>query len=258
VLGTEERLVPGMCGYVEDGIIPGFFGYEAGQSCVGDHFAWFVENCVPARYEKEAAERGLDIHELLEEKAAKLKPGESGLVALDWWNGNRSVLVDVDLTGVLVGATLATKAEEIYRALIEATAYGTRMIVETFQANGVPVKEIVTTGGLPNKNKLLMQIYADVTGRPLYIASNVQGGAVGSAMHGAVAAGKATGGFDSIVEATRQMASLRQLSYQPNPANKAIYDQLYAEYVTLHDYFGHGTNDVMKRLKELKARVRAG
>jgi L-ribulokinase len=176
LLGTEERLAPGMCGYVEDGIIPGLFGYEAGQSCVGDHFAWFVENCVPGRYEKEAAERGLDIHELLEEKAAKLKPGESGLVALDWWNGNRSVLVDVDLTGVLVGATLATKAEEIYRALIEATTYGTRMIVETFEANGVPVKEIVTTGGLPNKNKLLMQIYADVTGRPLYIASNVQGG----------------------------------------------------------------------------------
>ncbi|MBI1878469.1 MAG: ribulokinase [Chloroflexi bacterium] len=257
VMGTEERLVPGMCGYVEDGIIPGLFGYEAGQSCVGDHFAWFVENCVPANYEKEATERGMDIHELLEAKAAKLKPGESGLVALDWWNGNRSVLVDVDLTGMLVGATLATKAEEIYRALIEATAYGTRMIVETFEANGVPVNEIITTGGLPNKNKLLMQIYADVTGRPMYIASNVQGGAVGSAMHGAVAAGKAGGGFDSIVEATKQMASLRPESYQPNPAHKAIYDQLYAEYVTLHDYFGRGTNDVMKRLKELKAHVRA-
>ncbi len=257
VLGTEERLVPGMCGYVEDGIIPGLFGYEAGQSCVGDHFAWFVENCVPARYEKEAAERGLDIHELLEEKAAQLKPGESGLVALDWWNGNRSVLVDVGLTGLLVGATLATKAEEIYRALIEATAYGTRMIVETFEANGVPVNEIITTGGLPNKNKLLMQIYADVTGRPLYIASNVQGGAVGSAMHGAVAAGKAAGGFASIVEATRQMTSLRAESYRPNPAHKAVYDQLYAEYVTLHDYFGRGANDVMKRLKEMKARIRA-
>jgi L-ribulokinase len=256
VLGTEERLVPGMCGYVEDGIVPGLFGYEAGQSCVGDHFAWFVENCLPSGYDKEAAERGLSVHELLEEKAARLKPGESGLVALDWWNGNRSVLVDVDLTGMLLGATLATKAEEIYRALIEATAYGTRLIVETFEANGVPVTEIVTTGGLPNKNKLLMQIYADVTGRPLYIASNVEGGAVGSAMHGAVAAGKAAGGFDSIVEATRQMARLRTESYQPNPANKKIYDQLYAEYVTLHDYFGRGTNDVMKRLKVLKASAR--
>jgi L-ribulokinase len=212
---------------------------------------------LPASYEREAAERGLSVHELLEQKAARLKPGESGLVALDWWNGNRSVLVDVDLTGMLLGATLATKAEEIYRALIEATAYGTRMIVETFEANGVPVSEIVTTGGLPNKNKLLMQIYADVTGRPLYIASNVEGGAVGSAMHGAVAAGKAAGGFDSIVEASQQMARLRAESYQPNPANKAVYDQLYAEYVTLHDYFGRGANDVMKRLKELKASVRA-
>ena len=134
-----------MCGYVEDGIIPGFFGYEAGQSCVGDHFAWFVENCVPAAYEREAEERGIDIHQLLEEKAASLKPGESGLLALDWWNGNRSVLVDVDLTGLLIGATLATKPEEIYRALIEATAYGTRVIIETFEKNGVPVTR---AGGL--------------------------------------------------------------------------------------------------------------
>ena len=193
VMGTEERVVPGMCGYVEDGIIPGFFGYEAGQSCVGDHFAWFTENCVPAAYEKEAAHRGISVHELLEERAAKLKPGESGLLALDWWNGNRSVLVDVDLTGLLLGATLATKPEEIYRALIEATAYGTRMIIETFAANGVPVHEIVATGGLPDRNKLLMQIYADVSGRPIHIAGTHQGGALGSAMHGAVAAGEAVG-----------------------------------------------------------------
>ena len=174
VMGTEERVVPGMCGYVEDGIIPGFFGYEAGQSCVGDHFAWFTENCVPAAYEKEAAHRGISVHELLEERAAKLKPGESGLLALDWWNGNRSVLVDVDLTGLLLGATLATKPEEIYRALIEATAYGTRMIIETFAANGVPVHEIVATGGLPDRNKLLMQIYADVSGRPIHIAARTR------------------------------------------------------------------------------------
>ena len=162
VLGTEEHIVPGMCGYVEDGIIPGFFGYEAGQSCVGDHFAWFTENCVPAAYEREAQARGISVHQLLEEKAGQLKPGESGLVALDWWNGNRSVLVDVDLTGLLIGATLLTKPEEIYRALIEATAYGTRIIIETFQANGVPIHQIVATGGLPDRNKLLMQIYADV------------------------------------------------------------------------------------------------
>ncbi|MBP8291466.1 MAG: ribulokinase, partial [Caldilineaceae bacterium] len=148
LMGTQERTVPGICGYVQDGIIPGMVGYEAGQSCVGDHFAWFVENCVPGAYEREAAACGISLHELLEAKAAQLAPGASGLVALDWWNGNRSVLVDVDLTGMIVGMTLATRPEEIYRALIEATAYGTRMIVETFAAHDVPVDEIVATGGL--------------------------------------------------------------------------------------------------------------
>jgi L-ribulokinase len=257
VLGTEEQLVPGMCGVVEDGIIAGMPGFEAGQSCVGDHFAWFVGNCVPAEYEQEAEQRGLDIHQLLEEKAAHLKPGESGLLALDWWNGNRSVLVDVDLTGMLVGATLTTKPEEIYRTLIEATAYGTRIIIETFEESGVAVNEIVATGGLPNRNKLLMQIYADVTGRSIYIAESGQIGALGSAMHGAVAAGGAAGGYDSIVEASAKMARLRDEVYHPIPENQKIYDKLYAEYVTLHDYFGRGANDVMKRLKQLKAEIRA-
>ncbi len=255
VLGTEERLVPGMCGYVEDGIIPGFFGYEAGQSCVGDHFAWFTENCVPGTYEREAVRQGVSIHQLLEAKAAALQPGESGLLALDWWNGNRSVLVDVDLTGLLIGMTLATKPEEIYRALIEATAYGTRMIIETFQANGVPVHEIVATGGLPDRNKLLMQIYADVTGRPIKVGASGQGPALGSAMHGAVAAGKAAGGYDTIVEAAHHMARLRDESYEPNLEAKQTYDRLYADYVILHDTFGRGGNDVMKRLKALKAEV---
>ncbi|MEI7989880.1 MAG: ribulokinase [Chloroflexota bacterium] len=255
VMGNEEHIVPGMCGYVEDGIMPGNFGYEAGQSCVGDHFAWFVENCVPASYEAEAKAKGVDIHTLLEEKAAQLAPGESGLVALDWWNGNRSVLVDVDLTGMLLGATLLTKPEEMYRALIEATAYGTRMIIETFQSNGVPVKEIVATGGLPDHNKLLMQIYADVTGREIKVAAATQVPALGSAMHAAVAAGKAAGGFDSIVDAAKAMARLRDEVYKPNPKAQAVYNKLFAEYVTLHDYFGRGANDVMKRLKALKAEV---
>ncbi len=256
VLGQNEVTVPGMCGVVQDGIIAGLPGFEAGQSCVGDHFAWFVENCVPAAYEREAENSKLNVHELLEEKAAKLKPGESGLLALDWWNGNRSVLVDVDLTGLLLGATLLTKPEEIYRALIEATAYGTRMILETFKANGVPVHEIIATGGLPNRNRLLMQIYADVCGIPIYVAEAEQIGALGSAMHGAVAAGKAAGGYDDITEATKKMARLRKEHYEPNAANYAIYNLLYAEYATLHDYFGRGANDVMKRLKTLKAEMR--
>jgi L-ribulokinase len=258
VLGQEEHLVPGICGYVEDGILPGLFGYEAGQSCVGDHFAWFVENCVPGAYEREAQARGIDIHQLLEEKAAGLKPGESGLLALDWWNGNRSVLVDVDLTGLLLGATLATKAEEIYRALIEATAYGTRVIVEAFETNGVPVRELVACGGLPEKNKLLMQIYADVTGREFKVSASKQTPALGSAMFGAVAAGKARGGYDSIYEAAQYMARLKDEVYQPIPENQQVYERLFAEYVRLHDYFGRGENDVMKRLKKIKADVLQG
>jgi L-ribulokinase len=256
VLGNEERIVPGMCGYVEDGIIPGFFGYEAGQSCVGDHFAWFVENCVPAAYLQEAGERGVDIHTLLEEKASHLFPGESGLLALDWWNGNRSVLVDVDLTGLLIGQTLATTPEEIYRALIEATAYGTRTIIETFNENGVPVREIVATGGLPDRNKLLMQIYADVTGLEIKVAAAQQTPALGSAMFGAVAADKDVGGYDSIYDASKAMAHLRDEVYRPNLSAKDVYDRLYAEYVSLHDYFGRGENDVMKRLKKVKAEIR--
>ncbi|MBN1400795.1 MAG: ribulokinase [Anaerolineae bacterium] len=256
VLGDQPAIVPGMCGVVEDGIIPDMYGFEAGQSCVGDHFAWFVENCVPTDYANEAERRGVSLHQLLEEKAAALKPGESGLLALDWWNGNRSVLVDVDLTGLLIGATLATKPEEIYRALIEATAYGTRIIVETFEESGVPVREFVAAGGLPERNKLLMQIYADVTGRELKVAGTAQSGALGAAMHGAVAAGAAAGGFDTIQEAAAQMAHLKDESYAPSPENQAVYDQLYAEYVLLHDYFGRGANDVMKRLKAIKAAAR--
>ncbi len=257
VLGTDEQIVPGMCGVVEDGIIPGFHGYEAGQSCVGDHFAWFVRNCAPAAYQEEAVDRGIDLHQLLEEKAAQQKPGEHGLLALDWWNGNRSVLVDVDLTGLLLGTTLATRPEDIYRALIEATAYGTRMIIDTFQENGVDVDEIVACGGLPERNKLLMQIYADVTGREIKVSASQQTGALGSAMFGAVAAGRATGGYDSIVEAAQYMARLKDEMYTPIAEHKAVYDEVYAEYARLHDYFGRGENDVMKRLKELKARVQA-
>ena len=258
VLGPEEQMVPGMCGYVEDGIIPGFQGYEAGQSCVGDHFAWFVKNCAPAAYHTEAEALGIDLHQLLEDKAAQQMPGEHGLLALDWWNGNRSVLVDVDLTGMLLGATLATRAEDIYRALIEATAYGTRMIIDTFQENGVAVDEIVACGGLPERNKLLMQIYADVTGREIRISASQQTPALGSAMFGAVAAGRASGGYDSIFEAAGKMARLKDEVYTPIADHKAVYDQIYAEYVRLHDYFGRGENDAMKRLKALKARVQAG
>jgi L-ribulokinase len=252
VLGNQSVAVEGMCGVVEDGVIPGLFGFEAGQSAVGDIFAWFVENAAPATYVKTANEKGIDVHAALEQDAARLRPGESGLVALDWWNGNRSVLVDVGLSGMLVGATLATKAPEIYRALIEATAFGTRVIVEAFQSGGVAIDRIVACGGLPERNKLLMQIYADVTGLEIRIAASQQTPALGSAMFGAVAAGKAAGGYASITEAAHRMARLRDEMYVPSAENHAVYDQLYAEYLRLHDLFGRDGFDTMKRLKRIK------
>jgi L-ribulokinase len=245
-----------MCGTVEDGIVPGYWGFEAGQSAVGDIFAWFFENGVPESLHREARKRKAHFTQELERRAAALKPGESGLVALDWWNGNRSILVDVDLTGVLVGATLATRAEEIYRALIEATAFGTRTIVEAFESKGVAVKELVACGGLPEKNKLLMQIYADVTGREIRLAKRLQTcSALGAAMHGAVAAGRAGGGYDTIFEAAEHMAQTQRLTYRPRPEHHEVYSRLFAEYRTLHDYFGRGANDVMKRLKALKREI---
>ncbi len=255
LLGTEEREVEGMCGVVEDGIIPGYFGYEAGQSAVGDIFEWYVEHAVPAYVVEAAQAEGISVHEWLTDRASKLQVGESGLLALDWWNGNRSVLVDTDLTGLLLGFTLLTKPEEIYRALLEATAFGTRKIVDAFHNNGVPVNELYACGGLPQKNRLLMQIYADVTNREIKVAASKQTPALGAAMFGAVAAGAAKGGYDSIVDAARSMARVREESFKPIPANVERYERLYQEYTLLHDYFGRGANDVMKRLKGIKEEV---
>jgi len=250
MVDRELHIVPGVCGIVKEGILPGYYGYEAGQSGVGDIFAWFVENCVPGKYWKEAASKRVDIHRLLEEKASTLRPGESGLLALDWWNGNRSVLVDADLSGLLLGCTLETRPEEIYRTLIEATAFGTYKIINTFEENGVRIEELYACGGLPEKNKLLMQIYADITGREIKIAASSQAPALGSAMFGAVAAGRKNGGYDSIMEAAGKMAHLKRESFRPDEKNHSIYQSVYVEYEKLHDYFGRGINDVMKRLKK--------
>jgi len=250
------RPVPGACGIVKDGILPKYYGYEAGQSAVGDIFAWFVKNSVPLSYEEEAKKKGIDIHKLLEERASKIKPGESGLLALDWWNGNRSILVDADLMGLVLGYTLETKPEEVYRCLIEATAFGTYKIINSFEENGVRVGELYACGGLPEKNKLLMQIYCDVSGREIKIPLSSQTPALGSAMFGAVAAGKSRGGYDSIVEAAEKMAHLKDERYYPNMENHRLYQSIYAEYEKLHDYFGRGENDVMKRLKKMKKEVK--
>jgi L-ribulokinase len=252
ILSDSAPLVPGACGVVKDGVIPGFFGYEAGQSAVGDIFAWFVEQAVPPLYHEKARARGVTVHDVLEEEAAALRPGESGLLALDWWNGNRSVLVDADLSGLMVGMTLATRPPEMYRALIEATAFGTRTIIDAFEAGGIGVERVVTCGGLPERNRLLMQIYADVTGRTLRVAASAQTPALGSAMFGAVVAGPAAGGYASIKEAAAHMAHLRDVVYEPIEENKLVYDVLYREYVRLHDLFGRGGDPAIKTLKRLR------
>ena len=252
LLGDEPALVEGMCGVVEDGVVPGLFGFEAGQSAVGDIFAWFAERSVPPEYHEAAERAGTDVHAVLEAEAAGLRPGESGLLALDWWNGNRSILVDAELSGLLVGMSLATKAPEIYRALLEATAFGTRVIVDAFGHAGVPVNAMVACGGLPEHNKLLMQIFAHVTGCEFAVAASKQTPALGSAMFGAVAAGSELGGFDSISEASTRMARLGDERYVPDPSNRAVYDELYGEYRRLHDLFGRGGDDAMKRLRAIQ------
>lgn len=252
IMDTEEKAIPGICGVVEDGVLPGYFAYEAGQSCVGDHFAWFMDNCVPFTYYEEAKSKGVSIFGLMNEKVANLKPGESGLIALDWWNGNRSVLVDADLTGLIIGMTLQTKPEEIYRALIEATAFGTRKIIETFENNGIKVDTLYASGGISQKDPTTMQIYSDIIGKNIIISGGKNAPALGSSIFAAVAAGSERGGYDDIFLAIEKMGSLDESIYEPNPQSTKIYDRLYSEYILLHDYFGKGTNNVMKRLKKIK------
>ena len=258
LMGSERRIVKGICGVVEDGIVPGFWGYEAGQYAGGDMFAWFFDHVVPASLKNQARKLNLPFATLLEKRAGSLRPGESGLVALDWWNGNRSVLVDADLTGLLLGATLATPPEAIFRALIEAAAFGTRQIIEAFEAQGLHTKDVVACGGLPARNKLLMQIFADVMGREIRVAKHPQTcSALGAAIHAAAAAGRQAGGYESIPEAAEHMAHLQSETYRPRPENRKVYNRLFKEFQTLHDYFGRAGNDVMKRLKVLKREILA-
>ncbi|MET4095343.1 ribulokinase [Arthrobacter sp. UYCu712] len=247
VNGTELREVPGMCGVVDGGIVDGLWGYEAGQSGVGDIFGWFTKYGVPPEYHEAAASRGLGIHEYLTGLAAGQAIGGHGLIALDWHSGNRSVLVDHELSGLVLGQTLATRPEDTYRALLEATAFGTRTIVDAFRGSGVPVKEFIVAGGLL-KNELLMQIYADVTGLQLSTIGSTQGPALGSAIHAAVAAGR----YPDIRAAAAAMGSEPGAVFTPIPANVAAYEELFQEYRTLHDHFGRGANDVMHRLKAIQ------
>ena len=247
--GEELAEVPGMCGVVQGGVTPGVWGYEAGQSGVGDIFGWFADNAVPPRYHDEARARGLGVHEYLSELAAAQEVGAHGLVALDWNNGNRSVLVDHELSGLIVGLTLATRAEDLYRALVEATAFGTRKILDTFAAAGVPVTELFAAGGLI-KNPFVMQVYADVTRMPLHIIGSDQGPALGSAIHAAVAAGA----YPDVFAASAAMGSVTRNAYVPGEQRADAYEPLYEDYTRLHDHFGRGGDDVMHRLRRSRAR----
>jgi L-ribulokinase len=242
--------VPGMCGVVENGIVPGLWGYEAGQSGVGDIFAWFLRCGLPQDYLDEAAQRGISGHELLTEKAARQQVGEHGLVALDWHNGNRSVLVDHDLSGVLAGCTLATRPEDIYRALLEATAFGTRTIIDAFEASGVAVAELIVAGGLL-RSPFLMQLYADITRRPLSTLDAEHGPALGSAIHAAVAAGA----HPDVHAAAAAMGKVRKNAYVPGPARADAYDELYVLYTELHDHFGRQSN-LLHRLHAIRTRAK--
>lgn len=250
--GQSLADVPGMCGVVDGGIVEGLYGYEAGQSGVGDIFGWYVNTRVPSDYELAAAANGLDLHGYLTDLAARQPIGAHGLVALDWHSGNRSVLVDHELSGLIVGETLATRPEDGYRALLEATAFGTRVIVESFADAGVPVEEFVVAGGLL-KNRFLMQMYADVTRLPISTIASEQGPALGSAIHAAVAAGA----YRDVRTAAAAMGRINRHQYLPDQRSAAAYDELFAEYVRLHDHFGRGGNDVMKRLKRLQRRALA-
>ncbi len=243
--------IPGVCGVVRGSVLPGYYGIEAGQAAVGDIFNWWVT---------EICEGGVEQHEILTQQAAKLRPGESGLLALDWNNGNRTILIDARLTGLLMGQTLQTTRAEVYRALIEATAFGALTILDRLEEYGVEVKRIINCGGIAEKNPLLMQIYADVTGRRMELSHSEQTCALGAAIFGAVVAGKERGGYATTEQAQEAMTRTKDISYEPNATNHKVYQELYKLYRRLHDSFGvAGHNDclydVMKRLLAIKQRA---
>ena len=248
----EVADIPGICGIVKGAILPGYYGIEAGQSAVGDIFAWFVNS---------VCKGDADTHASLTAEADKLAPGESGLLALDWNNGNRTILVDPLLGGLLLGQTLHTTQSEIYRTLIEATAFGARMILERIEEYGVPVSRVVCAGGIAEKNPMLMQIYADITGREMLVSGSSQTCALGSAVSAAVLAGSSIGGYDDFETAQTKITRLKDASFKPNPAAQATYNELFKLYKELHDAFG-GVSEgdmggVMKKLLSIKERARS-
>lgn len=246
MLGREYRSVDGICGVQKDSMTPGFWGYEAGLCCMGDLFAWAADKLAPASYRADAEKKGIPVLRYMIEKAAKKVPGETGLLALDWWNGNRNILVDSSLSGMIVGLDLQSTAEDILRALIEATAFATRVIFENYKSSGIEIKRVIAAGGIAGKDPFTMQLYSDVLNMDIRISGSSQVPAVSAAIYAAAAAGL------DIYSCMESMSRLSDTVYHPNPEASAVYDKLYGEYVTLHDYFGRGGNNVMKRLKEIK------
>ncbi|MBE7033979.1 MAG: ribulokinase [Ruminococcaceae bacterium] len=233
VMSEENKSVKGICGSVEDGIIPGLVAYEAGQSAVGDIFDWFVNNCVPEKYTVEAKEQGKSIFAFLDEKAAELEIGESGIIALDWWNGNRSPYADYSLLGMLYGLTLKTKPEDIYRGILESTAFGTKAIVDLYEENGIEINEVYAAGGISQKNSFLMHMYADVLGKEIQITASTQAGAKGSAIFASVAGGY----FKTAQDAAQVISDKCEKVYYPNPEKTEKYETIYKEYRELSEYF---------------------
>lgn len=244
---AEGKNIEGTAGYVNGAIFEGVCTYESGQSSLGDSYDWFVRNCVPEDYRAESRERGISIHKLLREKAQGLRVGESGLLCIDWFNGNRSILANFDLSGAILGLTLTTRPEEVYRAIIEGSAFGAKVIVDHYENSGVEIKRICAAGGIAQKDEMLMQIFADVLGKKISVASRSQAGAFGSAIYASVAAGI----YPTVEEASQKFAKPDVRVYVPDENNHKLYSRLYTEYKTLHDYFGKA-NGVMKILKEMK------
>ena len=252
LVSGEQKLINGISGVAYDGVLPGYYGYEAGQAAVGDIYDWFVNQLAPYDYACEAEERNCTLFDIMGEKASALKAGESGLIALDWWNGNRSMLNNSNLSGMILGMTLRTTPEEIYRALIEATAFGTKKIIDEIEAAGVPIQHIYACGGLSRKSKLVMQVFSDVLGHKIMVSNIAQTTAYGAAMFGAVSAGREAGGFNSINEATCALIAPIKEVYVPNMENHAVYGRLYKKYCELHDYFGVQHKEMMADLHALR------
>ncbi len=254
IMSEKDRNVYGVCGKAKDGILPGYFAYEAGQSGGGDIYAWFAKHLIPEKYEIEARKEGVSIHSLLCKKLEDYQVGQSGLIALDWFNGVRSPLMDFSLNGLILGMNLQTKAEDIYMALIEATGFGTRAIVDEFEKAGIEIHTIEMCGGIPLKNPMLVQVYADILNREIRVCETSQKGAMGAAMLGIAAASPEITGYHGLSEIVQNLGEKSVKVYCPNQNNVEAYNKLYEDYLILSEYFGKGANDVMKRLNQNRKR----